>query len=161
MNIVGIDYSTHGCDVVSLDLEHDTASWRRIDFPGAGALARARGVRDAMPSRGSWIDDGAALIVIERPMSRNLQLLTPLMRTLGAMHACLPTSVEVWELSPVEWRRELGLKMTAAKEVSKAQAAAFAAERWRDLPVLVTQDAIDAFCVAYAARRMCEKAAAA
>ncbi len=161
MSFVGVDFDTHGVDIVALDNETNSAAWRHIPFPGAGALARARGVRDAMPSRGQWLDDGTVLVAIERPMARNLQLLVPLMRTLGAMHACLPPSLEVWEMTAVEIRRELGLKTNAPKAVSKAEAAAFAAEHWADFPSVVTQDALDAYCIAYAARSMCEKAAAA
>jgi hypothetical protein len=159
--VMGTDYSTFGLDAVILDAEGGHAHWRSWSFDGTTSLERARAVRSALPSQFYWRDAGVVQIAIEQPMSRGKNALIPLMRTLGAIHACLPDDIDVWELTAVDWRRELGLKMTAKRAVSKAEALAFASMNWVNPPLEIdTSDNVaDAFCIAWAARSMAERGA--
>jgi hypothetical protein len=74
----------------------------------------------------------------------------------GAILACLPRELAVTELGPSEWRKRCGLPGNA----SKSEAARFALERWgqpgRWTPAwtIEQQDALDAFCLAWAVREM-------
>lgn len=160
--VAGIDYSTTGADVVILDADGGRAFHRQFTFFGKTSLARARNVPFALPSPDYWRDMGVVQFAIEQPMSRGMNALIPLMRTLGAIHACLPPHIDVWEITAVDWRRELGLKMTAKREVSKAEALAFALDHWDNPPLHLSVDdnVSDAFCIAWATRLILERGVA-
>ena len=146
-SVLGIDLSSKAVDLVKLDETTNQATWRRVELEGKTAFERLRSISYRMPFR-AYLDD-VYLIAIEAPMSRGQPgTLAKLSRVFGAVLMWIPSGFEVWEVSPVAWRKELGLPGNASKEE-----AAFAVDDLRgpgtpDWP----QDALDAYAVAYYAR---------
>jgi Holliday junction resolvasome RuvABC endonuclease subunit len=148
--VVGIDLSTRAIDLVRLDETSNQGTWDHLHLEGKTALERLRQVPRVMPRR-SLYWESVYLIAVEAPMSRGQQgTMAKLSRVLGAIVACLPAGVEVWEVAPVQWRKELGLSGHASKEQ-----AAEAVDALRGPGSVVwTQDALDAYAVAYYAREL-------
>lgn len=160
MTFAGIDYDSSSIDVVRLELDTDTARHDRILLDSTGkldAFERARRVRNLMPPRGAWADDGVVTIALEDPKSRSFAAATALARVQGAILACLPESVAVISMPPYEWKIAVGVSGNAKKELVRE----WALRTWPNLPERYTQDALDAYAIAWAARAICEKAAAA
>lgn len=158
--VAGIDYSSNAIHVAMLDTDSDRAHWhvRRIDDATGDSFERARRVRDVMPARGSWLDSGVVLVGIESTYSQSFKATAALARVQGAILACLPPGIPVLPVTAQEWKRVTIGKSNASKE----EVAAWASERWGALaPVGVPQDVWDAYCIAYAVRDLCDKAAAA
>jgi Holliday junction resolvasome RuvABC endonuclease subunit len=145
--VVGIDLSTRAIDLVRLDESTNHAVWDHFHLEGKTALERLRQVPRVMPRR-SLYWESVYLIAVEAPMSRGQQgTMAKLSRVLGAIVACLPASVEVWEVAPVAHRVALGLGGHASKEEIRDAAIELGApSTW------LSQDAYDAFSVAYFAR---------
>jgi hypothetical protein len=163
--VAGIDYSTLAVDVVLLDEDTDDATHHRYrldDGPG-DALARVRRVRDRMPARSSWADAGVLAVALELPFSRGKMAGNDrLMMCAGAILACVHPAVDVDLLRADDWRSACGLPIRAPREVHKRNALAFAADRWPSCPEPLSDNAADAFCLAWAMRaRLREKEAAA
>lgn len=161
--IVGIDFSTHAIDLVTIPEEADgrAAAWarRRLDNGrDHDAFIAAMRVRDALPPRAHWRDSGVTTIAIERPWSRQLKSIAVLMRIQGAILATLPpTGITVMELHPQTWKKETIGRSNASKdqvaEWARAELATGSVtppdDRW-------PQDAYDAYCIARAARTILE-----
>jgi Holliday junction resolvasome RuvABC endonuclease subunit len=147
--VVGIDLSTRAVDLVRLDETSNQGTWDHLHLEGKTALERLRQVPRVMPRR-SLYWESVYLIAVEAPMSRGQQgTMAKLSRVLGAIVACLPAGVEVWEVAPVQWRKELGLSGHASKETcAEAVVELGAPAGW------LTQDAYDAYAVAYYARQV-------
>jgi Holliday junction resolvasome RuvABC endonuclease subunit len=153
--VLGIDLSTRAIDLVRLDETTNQGTWDHLHLAGATALERLRQVPVLMP-RHSWYDD-VYLVAVEAPLSRGQQgTIAKLSRVFGAIVACLPAGVEVWDVAPVQWRKELGLSGHATKEQ-----AAEAVDALRGPGALAwSQDALDAYAVAYYARELNARAVA-
>lgn len=163
MTFAGIDYSSTAIDIVRLELESDEAAWEAIALDESGkleALERARHVWALMPSRGAWADDGVVTIALEDPRGPTFKGSIPLARVQGAILACLPgpsRDPDVLPLTTQEWKMACGLGGNCKKELVRA----WVLRTWPNLPAHHTQDALDAYAIAWAARSICEKAAAA
>lgn len=159
----GIDLNSNVVDIVLLDEDTNEAHWirRRIDTGPSSddAFARCRRVRDAMPARSIWKDSGVIAIGLEIGMSRSFTSVRAQGRVQGAILACLPTEIPVYELYPASWKR-LALGNGRA---SKQDGANWCRQniRWLDDQRL-PQDAIDAACIAKAAemRHLLERSVA-
>lgn len=146
-HVVGIDFSTFHIDLVRLDENHNRADWLRITADANNAWDRTRQLAADLP-RGTWWD-GTYLTAIEKPMNDQQRVLG---RVQGVILAAIPTTIQVWEVRPDEWKQPLGIKL-ADKPT------------WHDLPGITTtvgidwtQDALDALAVALYARDTNHKA---
>ena len=142
----GIDYDTNAVHIVLVP-EEGIPTYLPFVLYGHDAFERTRAVRDVMPARGWWEDEGIIAIGIEEPMGHSTR---PLNRMQGAILSCLPAGLLVQPWRPGEWRKEVGLPGNATKE----DVARFAGGLlWPDAPLRVvpsSQDACDAFCIALA-----------
>lgn len=148
--VVGIDFSTHAVDLVTLDETDDTAIWERIPLEGETAWDRLLDWRNITVA--GWDDVFLAAIEFPTPDQRRV-----LAQMQGAIVARIPGRVPVWQFKPSEWRRACWLPGNA----SKGAVARFAVLRWRNVPdvaaavrLQMPQDAYDAFCIAWAAREL-------
>lgn len=150
MYVAGIDFDTHAVHVVLLELDSDRAQhWCAAIAKGGDAFDRTRRIRDVMPSRGYWDDEGVVAIGIERPMGFRSALGShTLLRAQGAILACLPSATLVHELAPQEWKRDSLGKGNA----SKTEVLHWAHEHWLPMRDRMGQDEADAFCIAWAIR---------
>ena len=138
---LGIDLNSKVIDLVLVDENHDQALHEGRELTGPSAFERARTVLDAMPTS-SWYDEhGVYLVAIEKPFFRNGQDLIRLVQ--GAVLAAIPRRIEVWEVSPSQWKKPLGLPIR--EKPSAALFPSFDVEGW-------PQDALDALAVGLYAR---------
>jgi hypothetical protein len=149
----GIDLNSFVVDIVLLDEDTYEARWirRRIDAGRkADAFDRCRRLRDILPPRTSWADSGVLAIGIEKPMAHNPRGIVPQIRVQGALLACLPTEITIYEFVPATWK-SLALGHGHA---SKADGSVWASKhvRWPVGQQHLPQDAVDAACIAEAAR---------
>lgn len=153
----GIDYSTIAVDVALLDEDTDHATHHRYrldEGPGDG-LARIRRLRDQLPARGAWTDRGVTAVALELPFSRGKMAGNDrLMMCAGAILACIPPRLELRLLRADDWRRSCGLPTRAPRDEHKRNALSFAGERWLNHPVPFTDNAADAYCLAWALRHL-------
>ena len=155
--MLGVDFSSRAVDLVYLDESTDCARWHSI--PLERGVAGTRQIRSAY----AWAAEleSVYLVAIEDPFSAGRTAAKQLGRVCGAIIASLPPSVpdeHVWLMRPDEWRMACGM----AGNATKAQVAVWARERFAiDGLDMWPQDAIDALCVAYAAREINAKAVAA
>jgi hypothetical protein len=165
MTFAGIDYDSSSIDVVRLELDSDEARWDRILLDPTGgkdALARARQVRELMPHRYAWDDWGVVTVALEDPKGPTFKGSIPIARVQGAILACLPapgTNPDVLMLSTQEWK--IAALGRGYGNCTKQVVQEWARRTWRNLPTRAGQDALDAYAIAWAARSLCEKAAAA
>jgi hypothetical protein len=167
-SVLGIDLSTRAIDLVKLSENDNAATWTRVELEGKTALERLRSLRYEMtvgywtPRDSSFFFDDVYLVAIEAPMSRGQPgTLAKLSRVFGAVVVCLPSSLEVWEVSPVAWRKELGLPGNASKGECAAVVrrlvsppAYSVSGSPEDFYPSWPQDALDAYAVAYYARQV-------
>jgi Holliday junction resolvasome RuvABC endonuclease subunit len=151
--VLGIDLSSFNVDLVTLDEDSDAAGWTRVALgtDKDSALDRLRRVAEAMPPASFYED--IYLAAVESPYGTRLERGTQakLNRVFGAVCACLPARVHLWEVMPGDWRKALGLKGNASKEECAEAVRAL----WLAVPGSagdVPQDALDAYAVAYYAR---------
>lgn len=151
----GCDFDTHAIHVV-LILEEGPPEYHRFELEGHDAFERSRDVRDKMPSRGWWADQGVIALAIEEPMGRG-SVVQKLNVVQGAVLSCLPRELLVNPMRPSTWRVEAGMKGNAPKE----EVARFVGSRiWPDSPLPLIpastwpQDACDAYCLALAAEKL-------
>ncbi len=140
--VVGIDLSSRAIDLVRLDETDDEAAWLSINLAGKTAWERTRHIPHAMP-RSSWWDD-VYLVAIEKPFGPSRLAQSVLMRAQGAILAAIPACVEVWEVTPDQWKRQLGVPLSSKPSWS-AFAPSLFDEYW-------PQDARDALGLALYAR---------
>lgn len=143
MSYAGIDFDTHAVHLVLRPEDGRPATYTRYALAGVEAWQRARAVRDAMPSRGWWRDEGVVAVGLEEPFGYGGSG-AKLVRVQGAILACLPPELIVHLIPPGVWRTLVGLPGNA----SKAEVARYVAHtNW-------PQDACDAFCLALAAEAL-------
>jgi len=153
-SVLGIDVSSHAIDMVKLDETSNDAEWTRFELQGADSFTRLRDVRSAMPGVFTFYED-VYIAGIEVPKSRYLKTAAALFPVYGAVVACLPTRLQVWDVHPKTWRQSLGLLGNASKlEVATAvrQILWDTSERPYDDWGRWKQDAYDAYAVAYHVR---------
>jgi hypothetical protein len=147
-SVVGIDQSSNGIDLVKLDENMQRAEWSRIPLVGKTAFDRLRTVAICAPDAAYW--DDVYLAGVEMPESRFRVSLRAQLPIVGALVALIPQRIEVWSVSPAEWKKPLGL---ASKEKPTVDSFPGFALGWGDLTVDVwPQDAYDALGVALYAR---------
>lgn len=156
-SVLGIDVSSHAIDLIQLDETSTAAEWTRLPLAGATSFDRLRQVADVMPSA-SWYDD-TYLIAIERPKTRFMPSAAALFPIFGAVIAHLPATLPVWDVSPTDWRRGLGLKGNAKKDECAARVGeiirpTIITTRYREIIEEWPQDAFDAYAVAFYAREL-------
>lgn len=156
--IAGLDISTKAIHICSLPEDTNEAQLHvvRLDTERGDVTERIRRLRDRMPSRGAWRDEGYTLIAIERPYFA-AQSIGPMMAVYGALLQLFPANMPLLELKSDEWRKACGLRLRKRRDegsdVLKRESVAFAREQWRDPPPL-DHDAAEAFAIAYAAREI-------
>lgn len=160
--IVGFDYdSTSGVFGVAID--EDTAAWvgtfrADIGWVKGDSFARTRALRDRMPDRGSWRDNGVVAFGVEDLRSKQRSSVAALARVEGALLACLPLDIRIVHLSvnrlDVGWKAMTVGKTNASKDEIRAWALRQGA------PTGLVQDLYDAFAIARATRETLENAAA-
>lgn len=156
--IVGIDLSTRAIHVVELpeDTNEATLHVVRLDTERGNAIERVRRIRDRMPARTAYRDNGCTLIAIEEPYARGPGI-APMMAVYGALLQCLPADVPLLELRADDWRRECSIPIRkprdAGSDFHKRAAVGFARELWKN-PPFFDDNGADAFCIAWAAREI-------
>lgn len=156
--IAGLDISTRAVHIVSLpeDTNEGVLHVVRVDTQRGDATERIRRLRDRMPGRAAWRDDGCTLIAIEKPFHRSPGI-AAMMAVYGALLQLFPADLPLLELRSDDWRRECGIPIRkprdAGSDFHKRRAVQFAREQWLNPPPL-DHDAAEAFCVAYAAREI-------
>ena len=125
----------------------------RFELGGGDAFDRARRVRERMPARDRWADDGIVCAGVEMPFMRQRNSVAALMRVQGAILACLPAELLVIPLTPHErapagWKALIGLPTNASKAAIAVEAVK------RGAPVGLRQDLYDAVGIAHAARAL-------
>lgn len=154
--IAGIDLSSHAVDCVLIDEnDHRVIAWHRWQLTANGdAFDRTRWVRDSMPSRGWWKDEGVIAAGIEDPRGQSAGVIY---RVQGAIISCLPTWLLVHPLNPGEWRKLIGIPGNATKEMTRdwvrAQVGSVAGS-WPN-------DATDAYGIARATSSLLDQSVAA
>lgn len=148
--IAGIDLSSKAIDCALID--EDTgqleALYRWALTATGDAFDRTRWVRDSMPSRGWWTDQGVIAIGIEDPAGNHG--VRAIARVQGGILQCLPLTVVVHPLPPSRWRKLIGLPGNASKDDVFEWA--------NDQHPVPTQDAADALGIAHATRELLEVA---
>lgn len=152
----GIDFSTFAIDVVLLPGDEHPI-WHRFPLEGYDAFERTRDVREKMPSRGWWLDQGVVALGIEEPQGVSKSTVAVLKGVQGAVLSCLPRSLLVQPMVPSKWRVEAGLPGNASKDdvrqfgmVLQAGAKVLFGGFEEPCP----QDAHDAACIAWAVRKL-------
>ncbi len=150
---VGIDFDTHCVHCVLLP-EEGHARYLPFRLEGQDAFERTRSVRDAMPSRSYWRDEGVIALGIEEPQGISKSTVAKLKAVQGAVLACLPSYLLVHPMVPARWRAEVGLPGNATKEdvfqYVRQDAPLYGyCEEW-------PQDAFDAYCLALAVQKLTE-----
>ena len=152
--VLGIDLSSRAIDLVLLDETTAEASWTRLELTGATSFERCRDVARVMPSR-SWLEErGVYLAAIEKPTAASFVSAAAQFPVFGAVAVSLPASLEVWSLTPAEWKRELRVGLQRKPTVAEIAAVV------GDVAYSWPQDALDACGVAYAARELNQRAVA-
>lgn len=161
--LAGIDASTLAVDIVLLDEETRVPTWTHwplrpaLEDGSRDDLRPSRSVRDAIPGRSWWEDQGVVQIAIEDPYSGGMDQAKKLGRIIGAVSACLPPDLPVLLVTPVEMRVWLHIEGRLNKEQLRAYAVDHGApaELWNlhaaQSGIGTIQDALDAHVVALAA----------
>jgi Holliday junction resolvasome RuvABC endonuclease subunit len=152
--VVGIDLSSFAVDLVKLDEDSHHAEWTRVELTGKLAFDRLRSLRAAMPPASFW--DDVYLVGIEQVFGLGGKSTTALQRVYGAVVACVPVSVQLWEVHPSEWRKSLGLAGNASKDECARAVIGLIGPSWPHLGC--PQDPLDAYAIAYSARETNAKA---
>ncbi len=148
MWVAGIDFDSHGIDLVLLEEDSNHALHERWPLIGFDAFDRAMKVPDLR----QFVWDSTAwrnviALGIEDPRGPSRTADAPIYRTQGAILACLPRDLLVQPWKPQAWRKQLGIA-----HIGKPPIAEFASRHWLNPPQNARQDAYDAFCIAYATR---------
>jgi len=94
-----------------------------------------------------WWDD-VYLAAIEVPESRFRVSLRAQLPIVGAIVACVPRKVEVWDVAPADWKRPLGIAVNDKPTLGDMPAIEIVPPDSGDW----SQDAIDALAIALYAR---------
>lgn len=162
----GIDFDTNAVHVVLLP-ELGAPRYLPFALEGHDAFERTRQIRDVMPPRGWWEDEGVIGVGLEEPAGKQTGYQ---FRVQGAILACLPTSLLVEKFMPSQWRKAVELPGNCPKSV----VADFAYEHQREQAdeafnpewdrvfweAQWPQDACDAYCLALTVEGLVEPVAA-
>lgn len=149
--VLGIDLSSNAIDLVILDETTNKGTWLRCDLRGKTFFERLRAVPAAMPRWGFYEDQGVYLAAIETPKTRFMPSAAALFPVYGAVIACLPRALPVWDVHPTAWRQTLGLAGNATKQA--VADAVHAIDDDSPDPIWEwPQDALDAYAIARYAR---------
>lgn len=162
MTWAGIDYDTFGIHVCLIP-EEGAPVYERRELRGADAFERTRSVRDAMPSRGWWTDQGVVAVGIEEPMARGKLAvsLTPKLKAIqGAIVSGLPGNLLVNPMTATDWRTAVGLPGNASKHAVWSFVMHRVVRLVPSYELVWPQDACDAWCLAFAVSRLTEEVAA-
>lgn len=164
MYVAGIDLSSFQIDIVKLPVanaddtsdEIDSIYGPKITSYSLGkkgtAFDRARLVRDAVPDRYAPIWSDVLAIGIEEPFGKGHLSTAAGYRVQGAVLACLPPATLVQPWAPASWKKAVGIGGGADKE--KVAAWVMRQENKQRRSYGMTQDAADAYCVAWATREV-------
>jgi hypothetical protein len=154
--VAGFDYDSHGAYVVFLD--EDTGAVVRpvrydLDVGPGNALQRAQRLRDVMPARDSWRDEGVVAIGIEEPFSNDFKAATSLARVQGALLACLPRDVPVFPVTP-NGRKTPGWKLLSLGRTNSSKDDVRAWSLEHGGRTFWNPNLFDAHAIAWATRRL-------
>lgn len=147
MWVGGLDFDSHSLDLVLLEEDEDVAYHHRWQLTGIDAFGRAQSVPSLTPLWESTAWRNVIALGIEDPRGASRNADAPIYRTQGAILACLPDTLLVQPWKPQSWRKQLGVA-----HIGKGPPADFALAHWQNAPERPTQDALDAFCIAWATR---------
>lgn len=151
MTVAGIDYSSRAVDIVLLDDDGRRCHWTNIPLHGDTPLERARSLRGRLPLRSWWEDEGVYLIGIEDPIGHHAHTAKALGQAGGAIAALLPASLTVLQTPTAEWKRLFCGDAKASKddvrEAVSRDGVFGSSPGW-------TQDAYDAYAIAWTARHL-------
>ena len=153
MSVAGIDLSTHSIDIVVLDDETD-AVVQTAHVPvqqymeGWPIWSSVRALSSVFPTHHWFHEHGVWLVGLEDPMSIGKGVVKKLALVTGAVLTLLPRSVTVIPLPPDEWKKET----CGVPKAKKPEVAAWVGRTWPSVPAVVSQDTLDAYAIAYAAR---------
>jgi len=153
MWVAGVDFDSHGIDLVLLEEDSDQAFHERWPLIGVDAFDRAQhvaGLRKFVWDSTAWRN--VIALGIEDPRGPARSADAPIYRTQGAILACLPDGLYVHPWKPQAWRKQIGVS-----HIGKPPLMEFAEQHWGGQPgglntPHLTQDAADAFCIAWATR---------
>lgn len=156
---LGIDFDTREIHTVAIDEDDGRplsfSSYDLAAGPG-DSFQRARRVRDLLPARTRWIEDGTIAAGLEDVYSRHLSSVVGHKRVEGALLACLPREIPIYNLRPQTWKIDsLG---AGHGNDDKDQIRAWAVELYPGLRFW-PQGLIDAFAIATATRATYSRAA--
>jgi Holliday junction resolvasome RuvABC endonuclease subunit len=147
--ISGVDIGVRVCTVATLDAA-GKLGWDYLRAaPKVPALEASRELHAASLSY-AW----PGVVWVERPMGRHVRSVADLSRAVGAVVSGMPADVAVSEITPVDWRRIIGLAGNASKE----QVWAWARELLGEDPP--GQDEADALAICWACWLESKRAAA-
>jgi hypothetical protein len=167
MRVVGIDYSSHAVDIVTLpyEIEHGEGDhvWRRFSFDtpdktDQGCFNAVRRVRERLAEPGlSAIFEEAILVYIEEPFGHSRATHGCLCRVQGAIIASLPADIrkyaKVNEIPAQAWREILtGRPRMGKSDEEKARVIAAVKSLGYDLGLAADHNAYEALGIAWAAR---------
>lgn len=154
--ICGIDLSSRALHICTLndDDNHADVHTVRLDLQRGDALTRCRRLRDLMPARTAWADNGITVIAVEKPFFHGHQGLVPLLLVYGGLLQLIPPDMPLLELRADDWRRECSLPVRGDRSRLKKAAQDFARQVWADPPEILDDNTADAFCIAWAAREI-------
>lgn len=152
--VAGLDFDSENVWLALID--EDTAAVMSISrhvLAGQDSFDRARKVRDALPHRWRWLDDGVVAVGVEEPYSPHRPSLRALLRVQGAILSCLPAELLVASLTPngrapAGWKALIGLPTNASKPMIAARVVELGAEAG------LRQDFYDAIGIAHATRNL-------
>ncbi len=151
--VLGIDVSSHAIDLILLNETGVKATWINLQLEGKTSFDRLRRIPEQMPPAAFY--DTCYLAAIERPKTRFMSSAAALFPVFGAVVAHLPTDLEVWDVPPTTWRHGLALKGNAKKHEVAEAVCKLASNGAPDHPIWNwSQDAYDAYAVAYYAREL-------
>jgi len=151
--VVGIDFDTHAVHLVRLDENEPEAHYFQARGDGNLAWDRALKIRGQMPAA-SWWDD-VYLVAVESPKSNRFDTAVKLACVQGIAVACVPDGIEVWQVTPHDWKGYLSIGL-GVKPGPDDFAPTFMP--WRLSYPVWPQDALDALGIALYARDVNAKA---
>lgn len=147
--IAGIDVSTKSVDIVLLETTGH-AEWVSYELDDVSGWAAVDSIRQRIPHGVSLWHRDVELVAFEDPFSVSRGTAKTFGALIGAVWSLVPVTVPVMALTPHKWKEvALGRPVSDKREVSF-----WVAERWLDPPTVVTQDALDAYAIAWAARSL-------
>lgn len=160
----GVDVSSFAIDIVLLNEDGTDATHirRRLDHPTkASALTRVRRIRDQLPPRTDWNDQGILRAAIEKPYAAGqMRGNDMLMMAIGSVLQMIPQAVPVDLLRADDWRKACGLPTRGERLDLKRAALNFTGDHWADHPTPLDDNTADAYCIAWACRHLHQKGTA-